>query len=263
MNEENKNQMGMNEGNQSNFSGGNTTNFVTPSSNVSSTNTQTEQQASVSSNAGNHDFSGVIDPNSIAVGPEAIHPQIPVDNNKNNIQSVDSINNNASEKKNNNFSLLLVAILFIGVGAFIWFMPEIRQMMNQKKKNQDQSLVEKTPETPNQSQTDNFDSMICSQVANTYTLYSEDDKLQKYTVSIEYTKDIADHYQSCLTLQQSEVNGFIVGCDKTANTVTMVRTYDFTTLPDSFIGDHMEFKKEDRVSTIKNQLEKRGYTCSQ
>ncbi len=207
----------------------------------------------------NHnDFEGVIDPSKITVGPEAIHPQIPVNN---ETEANQAVNNNKEPKKNNTFSLILVFLLFLGIGAFIYFMPEIHQMLNNKKPNQEQSKVIHEEKTPEQEQTTSYNSMICSQISNTYTIYSQEDHLKKYSISTVYTSDIDKNYQACLTLQQSEVVGFIVGCDKTANNVTMVKTYDFTSLPDSFAGS-VDFKKDDSVKNIKKSLEQKGYTCS-
>lgn len=226
---------------------------------ASVTNQETTQQTLTAPS--NNDFSGVIDPSKITVGPEAIHPQIPVDNLPQQNLSVDNENKNVEPKKNNTFSLILVFILFVGVGAFIWFMPEIRQMLNDKKTTE-QSQPSVQPEENEEKQTNHYDSMICSQITNTYTIYSQEDKVKKYSTSTEYTKEIEANYQSCLTLQQSEVNGFVVGCDKTTNSVTVVKTYDFSILPDTFTMDTLDFRKDDSVKSIKANLQKKGYTCS-
>lgn len=227
---------------------------------ASVTNQETTQQTSTTPS--NNDFSGVIDPSKITVGPEAIHPQIPVDNSPQQNLSVDNENKNVEPKKNNTFSLILVFILFVGVGAFIWFMPEIRQMLNDKKPVEQKQPSLPPEEKPEEGKTEHYDSMICSQITNTYTIYSQEDKVKKYSTSIEYTKEIEANYQSCLTLQQSEVNGFVIGCDKTPNSVTVVKTYDFSILPDTFTTDTLDFRKDDSVKSIKANLEKKGYTCS-
>ena len=209
----------------------------------------------------NNDFFFFFDPSKITVGPEAIHPQIPVDNPTTQNIAVDNNNISIEPKKNNTFSLILVFILFVGVGAFIWFMPEIRQMLNHKKPVEEQTTIP-VPEEKQEEKTEHFDSMICSQISNTYTIYSQEDKLKKYSTSVEYTKEIDANYQACLTLQQSEVNGFVVGCDKTTNSITIVKTYDFSMLPDTFSNDTLDFRQNDSVKSIKTNLEKQGYTCS-
>lgn len=216
-----------------------------------------------SSTSNSNDFSGVIDPSQITVGPEAINPQIPVNNPSFENQPVNNTDQNSKEpKKNNTLSLFFVFLLFALVGAFIWFMPEIHDELNKQKENKNQSQVIHEEEQQNQEQTNSYESMICSQISNTYTIYSQEDKIKKYSLATVYTSDIDTNYQSCLTLQQSEVSGFIVGCDKTANSVTVVKTYDFVRLPSTFNQDTLDFKQDDSIKSIKTRLEQKGYTCS-
>lgn len=209
-----------------------------------------------------------IDPSSITVGPEIINQQIPVDNQSfinqpvNNTTITENKVENEPSKKNNNFSLILVFILFVLVGSFIWFMPEIREMMNHNKKEQIQTPVQEEKKEDEQPvPSDNFDSLICTRVGSTYTLYSQSSLLKKYNLAMEYTNDIEKNYKACLMLQQSEVNGFLVGCEKTTNRVSVVKTFDFTTLPESFTHEDMKFKKDENMKTIQSRLEKEGYTC--
>lgn len=209
-----------------------------------------------------------IDPSTITVGPEVINQQIPVDNQNftnqpvNNIVSNENKTANGPSKKSNNFSLILVFILFVAVGAFIWFMPEIRQMMNHNKKEQVQTPVqEEKKENEQTTPSDNFDSFVCTRVGSTYTLYSQNSLLKKYNLALEHTSDIERNYKDCLTLQQSEVNGFLVGCEKTTNSVSVIKTFDFTVLPDSFTNEDMKLKKDTNIKTIQSKLETEGYTC--
>lgn len=216
-----------------------------------------------SSTSNGNDFSGVIDPSQITVGPEAVHSQIPVNNPSFENQPVNNTNQNSQgPKKNNSLSLFFVFLLFALVGAFIWFMPEIHDMLNKQKENKNQSQVIHEEEQQNQEQTNNYESMICSQISNTYTIYSQEDKIKKYSLATVYTSDIDTNYQTCLTLQQSEVSGFVVGCDKTANSVTVVKTYDFVLLPSTFNQDTLDLKQDDSIKSIKTRLEQKGYTCS-
>lgn len=219
------------------------------------------ESSSLGPASSNRDFSGVVDPSKITVGPEAIHPQIPVNEPTKANVTASSNHPNPNEPKKNTFSLILVFILFVGVGAFIWFMPEIREMLNNNKEDLDQSNVSEENKTPQKEQTESFDTMICSQISTTYTFYSQEEKLKKYSISEEFTTDIDNNYDSCLLLQQSEVNGFVVGCEKTTNRVERVRTYDLEVLPDTFTNEK-DFNLDEDINTIKEELQGQNYTCS-
>lgn len=235
---------------------------------VENTNPTTTPQPTVSNvapttSAGQNpnDFSNVIDPSKITVPPSTANPQIPVNNpasgdNKNN-KTVDK----PEEKKNNTFSLILVFLLFVGVGAFIWFMPEIRSYLNKEKKTTTENNTSSEEKTSTDA-SENYTSMICSNVSKNYTFYYQDDALKKYSVSVTYTSDIDANYNSCLTARASEVTGFVVECQKDTNSLIMNTSYDFTKLPDSFTGKDMEYKKDDSIKTIKSKLQSNGYTCS-
>lgn len=235
----------------------------------SATNTKTSVvNENISETAGNN-FN--IDPSSITVGPEVINQQIPVDNQNFVNQPVHNAGNQNIQqssavpiKKGNNFSLFLVFLLFLAVGAFIWFMPEIRQMMNNNKKVETNNPMQEDKnknKNENTTQIENFDSMVCTRVGSTYTLYSSNTALKKYSITTEYTNNIDENYKSCLMLQQSEVNGFLVGCEKTTNRISVVKTFDFTILSDGFTHEDMKFKKDTDIKTIQSGLEKDGYTC--
>lgn len=244
----------------------NTTSSITgqaeTSQNAAGDATSSSTVKSVGSASSNHDFSNVVDPSKITVGPEAIHPQIPVDDPMKPKTTPSSNTQNTSEsKKNNTFSLILVFILFVGVGAFIWFMPDIREMMNSNKENPDQSNVVEEDDPSETEPTESFDTMICSQISKTYTFYSQDEKLKRYSLSEEFTTDLDNHYNRCLLLQQSEVTGFVVGCERATNQVEQIRTYDLEVLPDTFENEK-SYNLDEDMNTIKQELQGQNYTCS-
>lgn len=210
------------------------------------------------SNSNATDYSKIVDPSKITVRPDMISPQIPVGNNEKKEESVDTTKQE-EPKKNNTFSLILVFLLFVGVGAFIWYMPEIRDMLNKKQTTKEENVTSSS--SSGSATTENYDTMVCSSISKTYTFYYKDDKLKKYNITDTFTSNLDTNYNSCKQAQQSEVAGFIVECEKATNGVSRSITYDFTKLPDGFTGS-TDYKKDDSIKTIKSQLESNNYTCS-
>ena len=207
------------------------------------------------SNSNATDYSKIVDPSKITVRPDMISPQIPVGNNEKKEESVDT--NKQEEPKKN--SLILVFLLFVGVGAFIWYMPEIRDMLNKKQTTKEENVTSSS--SSDSATTENYDTMVCSSISKTYTFYYKDDKLKKYNITDTFTSNLDTNYNSCKQAQQSEVVGFIVECEKATNGVSRSITYDFTKLPDGFTGS-TDYKEDDSIKTIKSQLESNNYTCS-
>ena len=239
MNEENNN----NVVNENNMESNNTQNQNTTTDiNQNNENTQVINQQPVK-----NEFSNVIDPSTITASPSEVNTEIKVDNTENN--NKEQIKKE-EQKKSNAFGLFLVFLLFVGVGVYIWFMPEINDMLNKNKETSTNSEEQKEKTTEESA---SYDTLVCSKISSSYVLYHQDSKLKKYTIKTTYTTDIENKYQSCLTLRQSEKVGFSVNCEKEAN------SYDLEKLDSAF---QTEFLKDAEISTIKTTLENNGYTCN-
>ena len=214
----------------------------------------------VNSNPDITDYSKVIDPSKITVGPEAINSQVPVEKaNPEEVAKKEVVTQNTTPQKSNKFGLFLVFLLFAGVGAFIYFMPQIDEMLNRQNSNQQVSQEKQENDNTNKVV---YDSIVCSKISSTYTIYSTDSKLKKYSISSNYTSAIDEHYNSCLQLQQSEVNGFVVSCGKDTNSVNESKTYDLTLLPETFERSDLKFGLDANIDEVKNSLVSDGYTCN-
>ena len=188
------------------------------------------------------------------------------------------INEMTVKKKNNPIGTVLLILFIIFLFAFVYFLPEISQFIEDYKR-QKSGVEDGSMKSGNMTCTltrDNNDNL--STIYDTTFTYNKN-KLKKTEQVISYK--LKDDATSTVTLDESEnecqnlksalstVSGIDISCSKTAVLQKTTQVIDYTkfdveqvtTNIAEYNGFYPEYQLDQSIASIKKNLEEAGYSC--